>query len=286
MAIPTYEEIYEPILKILNSGQEISITEITKRIADEYQLSEGERRELLQSGRQTKIRSRVGWSRSYLKQAGLIEYPKRGMTRITKRGRQFLKSNPGNISNKTLEQFSEFRDFRKRSNVKEKPGLESPESTKTPMEEFEESYSFIREELASNLLSILKSCSPDFFERLVVDLLVKMGYGGTLRDAGQAIGQSGDGGIDGIIKEDRLGLDIIYIQAKKWEGKVSRPEIQKFAGALQGQRAKKGIFITTSEYTKEAISYTKNIDSKIILIDGQQLAGYMIDFNISLVLIF
>ncbi|MEZ4525936.1 MAG: restriction endonuclease [Desulfobacterales bacterium] len=150
----------------------------------------------------------------------------------------------------------------------------------TPEEQLEDAYENIRESLATEILEQLKSVAPDFFERIIVEVIVKMGYGGTRRDAGQAVGKSGDGGIDGIIKEDRLGLDIIYLQAKRWQGTVGRPEIQKFAGALQGQRAKKGIFITTSDFSKEARDYAAMIENKIVLIDGKQLAQYMIDFNV------
>ncbi len=150
----------------------------------------------------------------------------------------------------------------------------------TPEDHIALGYQQIREALAADLLRSIKECAPDFFEQLVVDLLLAMGYGGSRQDAGQAVGRGGDGGIDGIIKEDRLGLDAIYIQAKRWEGVVGRPEIQKFAGALQGQRARKGIFLTTSSYTKEAREFAASIDSKIILIDGEALASLMIDYGV------
>ncbi len=150
----------------------------------------------------------------------------------------------------------------------------------TPQEQIEFGYQQVRIELAADLLTRIKACPPDFFERLVIDLLLTMGYGGSLQDAGKAVGTSGDGGIDGIIKEDRLGLDAIYIQAKRWESVVGRPEVQKFAGALQGQRARKGIFITTSSFTKEAEAYVVSIDSKIVLLGGEELAALMIDHNV------
>ncbi len=178
-----------------------------------------------------------------------------------------------------MEQFEEFVQFR--SIRREKSHSEEAVATdQTPEESLESAYQKLREGLASEILQITKSGSPAFFEQLVVDLLVKKGYGGSRREAGQALGKSGDGGIDGIIKEDKLGLDIIYIQAKRWDGSVGRPEVQKFAGALQGQRAKKGIFITTSAFTKDATDYAAFIDSKIILIDGARLAEFMIDHGI------
>ena len=215
-------------------------------------------------------------------QAKLFESPKRGFFKITKRGIELLNQNPQTVNDKTLQQFSEFKAFVSRKNKKsEKLSIQNNEETlNTPEESLETAYQTIRNALANEILDKVKSCSPYFFEHLVVDLLVKMGYGRTLQDAGKAVGKSGDGGIDGIIKEDRLGLDVIYLQAKRWEAVVGRPEIQKFAGALQGQRARKGVFITTSDFTREAREYVSMIDSKIILIDGEQLAELMIDYNV------
>ena len=213
-----------------------------------------------------------------MKKAGLLESTKRGYFQITERGLDVLKQNPPEIDNAFLRQFPEFIEFQ---TPRDKKRIEQDVSdTQTPEEEIEAAYQGVRQELATELLQTIKSCSPAFFERLVIDLLIKMGYGGTRKDAGQAIGGSGDGGIDGIIKEDRLGLDIVYIQAKRWDGPVGRPEIQKFAGALQGQRARKGIFITTSAFTQSAQDYVSRIDSKIVLIDGDTLAQLMIDYNI------
>ncbi len=179
-----------------------------------------------------------------------------------------------------MEQFPEFLEFRGRNAGTAAKVAQLPNDERTPEEEFEENYARLREALAGDLLEAIGECSPGFFEKLVVDLIVRMGYGGTREDAGKAIGGTADGGIDGIIKEDRLGLDIIYLQAKRWEGAVGRPEIQKFAGALQGQRARKGIFITTSSFTKEALDFATRIETKIILIDGQQVAQLMIDYDV------
>jgi restriction system protein len=217
-----------------------------------------------------------------LKKAALIEAPKRAVFKITERGLHTLASNPVRIDAKFLEQwpeFIEFRDMSKSSTAQVLP-TELPINTTTPEEAIELAYQGLREQLAQELLTRILSCSPTFFEQLVVELLVKMGYGGSRRDAGERIGQTGDGGIDGIIKEDRLGLDTIFIQAKRWQGSVGRPEIQKFVGALQGQRARKGVFITTSVYTVDAIDYASRIDTKVVLIDGKQLSALMIDFDV------
>jgi len=233
------------------------------------------------SGRQATFDNRVGWARTYLKKAGLLISTRRGYYQITERGMEILKQKPPEITASFLKQFPEFVEFQRPQKGKVKEEVEQDtDETQTPEEEIEMAYQRVRQELAADLLQTVMSCSPTFFEWLVIDLLVKMGYGGTRRDAGQAVGRSGDGGIDGIINEDRLGLDIVYIQAKRWDNTVGRPEIQKFAGALQGQRAKKGIFITTSDFTRQAQEYVSRIDSKIVLIDGNTLAQLMIDYNI------
>ncbi len=280
MAIPDYQTIMLPLLKYLGDNEEHSLRETIEYLADKFQLSNEERKELLPSGQQATFDNRVGWARTYMKKAILLEPTRRGYFRITERGQDVLSQNPQKINVKFLEQFQEFMEFRQvRKEKPEKPKVE-PASVETPEEALEGAYQKLQEGLASDLLQNVKDCSPAFFERLVVALLVQMGYGGSRKEAGQAVGGTADGGIDGIIKEDKLGLDIIFIQAKRWEGTVGRPEIQKFAGALQGQKAKKGIFITTSNFSKEASDYVKNIDTKIILIDGQQLAELMIDNNV------
>lgn len=281
MAIPDYQSIMLPLLTFAGDGQEHSLRETIEALADEFNLTEEERRELLPSGQQATFDNRVGWARTYLKKAGLLTSTRRGYCRITERGVEVLKQKPTEITASFLRQFPEFVEFqRPQKDRVEEAAEEDISETQTPEEEIEGAYQRVRQGLAGELLQTVKGCSPAFFERLVIDLLVKMGYGGTRRDAGQAIGRSGDGGIDGIIKEDRLGLDIVYIQAKRWENTVGRPEIQKFAGALQGQRAKKGIFITTSGFTQAAEEYVSLIDSKIVLIDGDTLAELMIDYNI------
>jgi restriction system protein len=282
MPIPDYQSIMLPLLKYAGDEEEHSLRETIEALGSAFSLTEDERRELLPSGQQSIFDNRVGWARTYLKKAVLLDSTRRGYFRITARGLEVLASNPPGINRNYLmdfEEFVEFQNYRREGDTDQNdPSPVSDEQT--PEELIEIAFQKIRDDLANDLLDKIKSCSPTFFERLVIDLLVKMGYGGTRRDAGQAVGRSGDGGIDGIINEDRLGLDIIYIQAKRWEGTVGRPEIQKFAGALQGQRARKGIFITTSSFSREAQDYTSSIDSKIILIDGASLTQLMVDFNI------
>ena len=280
MAIPDYQTIMLPLLKFSSDKKEHSIREAVEFLADHFGLSEEERKKLLQSGQQEVFVNRVGWARTYMKKALLLESTRRGFLKITERGLEVIKQNPNRIDVKYLDQFKEFKKFRltKKDKSIKQGTIENQE--KTPEEALETAYENLRSDLANELLQQIKANPPSLFEKIVVELLVKMGYGGSRKDAGQAMGKAGDEGIDGIIKEDRLGLDIVYIQAKRWEGTVGRPEIQKFAGALQGQRAKKGIFITTSKFTKEAKDFTSKIDSKIILLDGEQLAEYMIDFNV------
>lgn len=281
MPIPDFQSIMLPLLKLAEDGQEHTNKEAKERLALHFALSESEREELLPSGRQTTFDNRVGWARSYLKMAILLEVPRRGYFRITPRGKNVVEKNPEKINIKLLEQFPEFNAPKtlEKPNTKETL-IEQPPEIQTPEEALEIAHIKLKQNLAEELIQTIKSCSPAFFEQLVVDLLVRMGYGGTRKDAGKAVGKSGDGGIDGIIKEDRLGLDAIYIQAKRWEGTVGRPEIQKFAGALMGHGAHKGVFITTSNFSKEAIDFASSVNLKIVLIDGQTLATLMIDHNV------
>jgi restriction system protein len=273
-----------PLLVYLADGQERGSQETFEALANEFALTPEERAQLLPSGKQPVFVNRVAWAKSHLKGAGVLESPRRGVYKITPRGRTLLTSHAGPIGMKTLAQFPEYVEFRTPSNDSKQPILDvvqpQIESSLTPEELIEYGYDRIRAQLAQELLAKVKASPPEFFEHLVVELLVSMGYGGSRADAGRAVGRGGDGGIDGIIKEDKLGLDTIYIQAKRWEGSVGRPEIQKFAGALQGVRARKGIFITTSSFTADAQSYAGNIDNRIVLIDGQTLANLMIDYDV------
>jgi restriction system protein len=282
MLIPDYQTCMLPFLQHLADGQEHTLADAEESLAEHFKLSPAERAERLPSGQQGVFKNRIGWARTYLKKAALLESPRRAVFRITERGLQTLTTQPARIDGKYLEQFPEFMEFRDAS--KSDSGLASPielaPSRTTPEEAIEAAHQGLQDQLAAELLTRILACSPTFFEQLVVELLVKMGYGGSRKDAGERIGQTGDGGIDGIIKEDRLGLDTIFIQAKRWQGNVGRPEIQKFVGALQGQRAKKGVFITTSSDTADAADYASRIDTKVVLIDGKHLAGLMIDFDV------
>jgi restriction system protein len=293
MPIPDYQTLMLPFLRIAGDGEEHRFRDAVESLAEEFSITDEERNVMLPSGTAPLFDNRVGWARTYLKQAALIESRKRGVFSISDRGKVLLAKNPLRIDNSTLEQYREYLDFKmRRGEPREtsKPEAlndqallirttETPTDS-TPEELFSQAYQRLRSNLETELLEQVKGSTPAFFERLVIDLLVSMGYGGSRRDAGRAIGKSGDGGIDGIIKEDKLGLDVIYIQAKRWEGTVGRPEIQKFAGALQGQRANKGVFITTSNFSREAEEYANIITSKIILINGEQLATLMVDHNV------
>lgn len=278
MAIPDYQSLMLPLLTHLGDGKEHRMPQVLPILSEQLGLTEEEQKELLPSGKMTVFRNRLGWARTYMKKAGLIEHPKRGVFRITDRGKHVLAENPPRIDNKYLEQFPEFIEFKSIRREKEPTVTES--DTRTPEEALDAAYEQIRADLEAEILASVSAGTPEFFERLVVDVLVHMGYGGNRKDAGQAVGRSGDGGIDGIIKEDKLGLETIYIQAKKWDNPVSRPEIQKFAGALQGVRARKGVFITTSRFSDGAVEYANTIENKIVLIDGQMLSGLMLDHNV------
>lgn len=281
--IPDYQSIMLPLLQLVSDKQEYKFRDLIEKLAIKFKLTENDREELLPSGTQPIFDNRVGWANTYLKKAGLLDSPRRATVTITKSGLEVLAKNPSQINVKFLRQFQGFREFvstKKEEAVEEDP-IED-ESGKTPEEILGAAYEKIKRSLAAELISKVLTVSPSRFERLVVDLLIKMGYGGSAKDAGQAIGKSGDEGIDGTIKEDKLGLDIIYIQAKRWQpgNVVGRPELHKFVGALAGQGAKKGIFITTSSFTKDAREYNPKNETKIVLIDGEQLAQLMIDNNL------
>jgi len=286
MPIPDYQSVMLPLLRQVADKRTYLFKDIVELLAQEFKLSEDELKELLPSGQAFLFSNRVGWARTYLKKAGLIDSPKRGTLAITQRGLAVLKENPKKVDNALLRRFSEFIEFQsyKKEEGEKSPSTETLQEAEqqTPEETIENSYQAIRQSLAQELLDNIRRLSPLFFERLVVELLVKMGYGGSIKDAGKAIGKTGDEGIDGTIKEDKLGLDIIYIQAKRWQAAsvVGRPELHKFVGALAGQGAKKGIFITTSSFTKDALSYTPRNETKIVLIDGVQLTQLMIDYNL------
>jgi len=281
MTIPEYQTLMLPLLKLAGDQSDHSLGEAYDALAKELGVSDAERDELLPSGKQSRFENRVGWARTYLKKAGLLESPERGKFRITRRGLDVLKAQPDQITKEYLSQFAEFREFQTRQNMRhEETEAREEEQSRTPDEVLDAAYQVLRRALAQDLLERVKSASPRFFEKTVVDLLLAMGYGGSRIDAGEIIGKSGDGGIDGIIKEDKLGLDAIYVQAKKWENTVGRPTVQEFAGSLAGRKARKGVIITTSQFSSEAKDYVDRLDMKIVLIDGEQLAQLMIDYGI------
>ncbi|EGJ51738.1 restriction endonuclease [Desulfocurvibacter africanus] len=278
MPIPDFQTIMLPLLELSSDGKVRSSAEYRDTLADRFTLTPAEREELLPSGKQQIFSNRVSWASFYLQRAGLLTKPRRGHYQITERGREALRTRPQRINIEFLQQYPEFNAFREKSTDK-KP-VEETRTGETPEETLETAFQQMRGGLALEILEQVKSCTPQFFERLVVELLVGMGYGGTMHDAGMAVGKSGDEGIDGIIKEDRLGLDLIYLQAKRWEGTVGRPEVQKFVGALHGKHARKGVFITTGTFAQGAVEYAASIDSKVVLIDGKRLAELMIEFDV------
>ena len=286
MAVPTYDQLMLPLLRLAGANHASDLPTAEKLLAEEFHLDDQDRALMLPSGQQTALRNRTGWASFYLMKAGLLVKPKRGYFEITQRGRDVLKSPPSSIDKAYLSTVPEFVEFLMGSTATSGAATQavsvmaSGSDSVTPDEALQGAYQQLRGELASQVLEKLLNVSPEFFEQIVVELLVAMGYGGSRRDAGERIGKSGDGGIDGIIKEDKLGLDAIYIQAKRWQGSVGRPEIQKFVGALHGQRARKGVFMTTSAFSAEARDYVSNIDVKVVLLDGTQIANLMIDSGV------
>ncbi len=293
MPIPAFQEIMLPLLKVVSDKNEHKMKDVVDSLAKSYNLTDDEKKELLPSGVAFLFENRVHWARFHVKKAGLVDSFKRGTITISQRGLDVLKKNPSLINLSFLKQFPEFNEHNATKNEKnsiaDSAGIELTNDTiedQTPEEIIGNAYLEIRSVLAQEIINKVVSLSPNYFEKLVVELLVKMGYGGSLKDAGRVVGKSGDEGIDGTINEDKLGLDIIYIQEKRWKpgNVVGRPDLQQFVGALAGQGAKKGIFITTSSFTKDAKNYTPRNETKIVLIDGEMLARYMIDYNIGVTL--
>jgi restriction system protein len=289
MGVPDFQAFFYPILKYSSDGQEHSLDEIRTFLTQKFSLTDEDKAERVPSGTQTKFDNRIYWTKSYFSKAKLIENTKRSHFKITDRGLKFLQKFESNISINDLKTIEEFKEFNNgntfisdSTTIETKTGVDSLLEIKTPLEKLEETYQYIQHELAFELLEKIRLNTWQFFEDLVVDLMVKMGYGGSRSKAGESIKRTNDEGIDGIINEDKLGLDVIYLQAKMWktETSIGRPEIQKFVGALHGQRAKKGVFITTSSFSKGAIEYVKVIEPKVILIDGKTLTNLMIEFNV------
>jgi restriction system protein len=293
MAIPDFQSLMLPLLQFLADGQEHTAGEIADHLASSFRLSSAERRELLPSGTQPRFTNRVAWAKGDLKRALLLASTGRGTVRITERGKNLLKENLPAVNRAYLRRFPEFVEDRRPASLE--AGIASSSATRTsngvvaeppatavetPTETMEAAYQTLRSALSSELQDKIRLCSPRFFEKLVVDLLVAMGYGGSLQDAAQVVGKSRDGGIDGIIKEDKLGLDVVYVQAKRWEANVGSPVVRNFVGGLDGHHARKGVLITTSHFSPDAQEYVNRLEKKIVLIDGDQLAEYMIDHGV------
>jgi restriction system protein len=285
MPVPDFQQFMFPVLLYLQDDETRNTSERREWLANYFKLSEEERAELLPSGKGTKLNNRHQWAAFYLRNAGLLSQEGRGLVRITVRGHKAIQdAKHGHvINNEYLKQFPEFLEFLSRSsNASGEKGTTVSVAlvTETPEEAIQQAYLQLRSALASDLLDKIKASSPSFFEQLVIDLLVAMGYGGSRADAAQAVGGSGDGGVDGYIKEDKLGLDSIYLQAKRWESAVGRPTVQAFAGSLEGFRAHKGVLITTSAFTSDAQEYVRRIAKTIVLINGTQLTALMIDHGV------
>lgn len=279
MPVPGFQELTLPMLQLASDGAIWSLSDARERLAKIFNLSTEDQEELLPSGKQSRYANRVAWAKVYLERGGLLSSPARGKFAITDRGRDVLRSPPPAVTIDFLSQYPEFQEFRSRSSSQAQEEVQQPIAMESPEEALESAHVTLRRNLASEILQRVKSCSPRFFEHLVVELLLKMGYG-KAGGSGERVGKSGDEGIDGIISEDRLGLEMVYLQAKRWEGTVGRPEIQKFVGALHGKRARKGVFITTGSFSADAVNYVQTIDPRVALIDGSQLAEFMIDYGL------
>jgi len=284
MPIPDYQTLMRPLLEALADGAEHPLKEIKERLAVHFALTAAEREQMLASGVASVFTDRVGWARYYLQRAGMLQQPRRSVYQLTDGGRALLRAVQGRITNAHLRERSpDFQQWIDGSRTSSPQRLETEstlEQQSTPEETLANAYLNLRRAVESDLLARLRACSPGFFEQVVVRLLVAMGYGGSLQDAGKAIGRTGDEGIDGIINEDRLGLDVVYVQAKRWAATIGRPDIQQFAGALAGKRARKGVFITTSGFSGDARAYVGSIEPKIVLISGEQLAAFMFEHNV------
>lgn len=285
--LPDYQTCMLPSLRALATGEPLKRAAIVQRVADELNIPEEQRKLMLPSGKTPVIRSRIGWALTYLKQAALVRTTAWGVYQITERGKAVLGRGLERIDNGVLKEFPEFREFvdgRESAGTTRAPAHSAAVSdaaeASTPVEALENAHRSLRDALVLQLLDTLHAVPPARFEQIVVDVLSAMGYGGDHLDAARTVGGTGDGGIDGVIEEDRLGLDTVYVQAKRWSGTVGRPVVQAFAGALQGQRATKGVLITTSEFTADARDYMQKISARIVLIDGKRLAELMVDHGV------
>ena len=282
MPIPDFQTLMRPLLALHNDGREMTQPELRATLADQFALTPAELEERIPSGTANTFANRVAWASTHMKQAGLIEKPRRGISIITDRGRTVLTEHPDRVDMSVLERFPEYMDFRTRSRRRPRPATPAAESTdsETPEETLDGAYNELREALVEDLRIRLVSADDGFFEEVVLDVLVGLGYGGSKRDAAERVGRSGDGGVDGVIREDTLGLDAIYVQAKKWarDRTIGPREIREFIGALQDAEAAKGVFITTSSFSSEATELARR--RRVVLIDGAELAGLMMDAGV------
>ena len=290
MAVPDFQQFFRPTLEIMADGKVRNADELEESLAARFHLTAEDRAEMLPKVKRTRLRSNVLWTLTYLRQALLLEFAGRGVNRITQRGREYVKRAPSYVGVKEMKEFPEFVEFLQRSKPATKDAAEPTEAEvtgKTPEESMEDAYLEHKAALAQQVLERVKVMLPGVFEQLIVDLMLKLGYGGAGMDSGKTLGKSGDGGVDGVIDQDKLGLEKIYLQAKRWtDGTVSRKEIQAFVGAISGKGARKGVFITTSSFTKEAKEYATTVgDFKVSLIDGLELAGLMIESDLGVALV-
>jgi restriction system protein len=286
MPIPDYQSLMLPVLKRSAEGSPIRVPDVEQDIANEFGLTQSERDQLLPSGRQKILHNRIHWAKFYMSKAGLVETPERGRFQATEAGKELLRTNPSRVDVDTLLRYPSFVAFREGSNESEEEGAAgggpAVAAATTPEEQIEAAFTVLQSALRADLLQRILQNSPAFFEHVIVDLLVAMGYGGSRRSAATQLGRTGDGGVDGVINEDRLGLDRIYVQAKRYapENSVGRPDVQGFLGSLVGLGATKGVFVTTSGFSQQAIEFAKHLPQRIILIDGDRLAELMIEHDI------
>lgn len=284
MSIPDFQTIMRPLLAILADGEERPVQAIRETLAQEFELTEEELEERLPSGRQRTYVNRVAWALAHLKGAALIESPRRGVYRATARGQQVLAetSKTERVDLRVLRAFDEYRQFRAPTdNTTPAADVSVVDAAAgTPTERMQGAHRELRAAVVVDVLERVQEQTPDFFEQVVLDVLQAMGYGGQREEAAERLGRGGDGGVDGVIREDTLGLDLIYVQAKRWTNTVGRPDIQQFVGALNGQRASKGVFITTSAFSREASDYAESVNPRVILVDGKQLAELMVDHDV------
>jgi len=272
MSIPDFQSIMRPLLESVKDGEEHSIKDVKQDLVRYFAVTEEERRLKIPSQRAFLFDNRLGWANTYLKKAGLIQSKRRGYLQITEAGKDFLIQHPEKIKVADLRRIEAFQDFHQsKGKDDDDETITATQEEKSPEEMVNYAYEVMHSNLVAEVLLTIKSCTPLFFEKLVVDLLIGMGYGGSRKEAGTAIGGSGDGGVDGVINEDKLGLDSIYLQAKRWENTVPVKEVRNFAGSLLGKKSQKGVFITTSDFPKSAYEFVSTIAPKIILIDGQKL---------------